>query len=263
MRRAVFLLVILVGAAGWGEPALADTVPYRQYVTHDGLPSKRITALAQTNDGLLWVGTQHGLVVYDGHEFRSIPMPDSIDTKNVLALQPMPDGSVWAGVGSDVVRVAPHGVVESYLLDHHHVVEILRREGRLRFVTHLAVWEQGPNDEELTRTPFRYETLRDVTHVGGADLGPEGTLWILNGARGPGRIQSDGTVAFADPPPAPPSDYERRGEFFDLRFGADGTALVARGMYLYRFDPETGAFTVVERWGTESTRFIVRGKRPI
>ena len=244
MRRFALALIV-VGMAVGKIDAQADTVPFRQYSTPDGLPSKQITALAQTNNGLLWVGTKNGLVVCDGRTFRSIPMPDSVQQKGILALEPMPDGSVWAGVGSDVVRVAPHGVVQSHLLDHHNVVEILRRGARVRFVTHLAVWEQHAGRDSLARTPIRYEHLRDVTQVWGADLGPAGDVWIVNGERGPGRVQADGTVDFADPPPPPPTEKPRSESFFDLRFSPDGTALVARAAHLYRFDPEADAFTVL------------------
>ena len=91
----------------------ADPTPHRRYATHDGLPSDQITALAQTNNGLPWIGTQNGLAVYDGHQFRTLSLPDSVRQHQVDALRPMPDGSVWAGVGHDALRVAPHGVVRA------------------------------------------------------------------------------------------------------------------------------------------------------
>ncbi len=237
----IVLLVLLVGMCLGGAKVQADTIPHLQYSTPEGLPNKEITALAQTNNGLLWIGTKHGLVVYDGHQFRPIPMPDSVREKSVLALEPMPDGTVWAGVGHDAVKVAPHGAVRTHLLDSHHLVEILRRGDRIWFVTHLAVWEQRAAGSPLSRTRFRYETLQDVTLVKGADLDAQGQVWIVNKNRGPGRVQPDGQVDFADPS----SEDQRNAAFHDLRFSADGTALVTQGAHLYRFDPKAESFATI------------------
>lgn len=255
-RNVVFVFALLVGF-GWG-PLWANTIPSRQYLRHDGLPAKHITALAQTNNGLLWIGTTRGLVVYDGHEFRPIPMPDSVQNKAIFALEPMPNGTVWAGVGHDAVRVAPYGPVQSRLLDAHNVIEILRREDRLLFVTHLAVWKQKSGRKTLSRTPFRYETLTDVTQVWGADLGPEGDLWIVNARKGPGHVRPDGMIDFADPPTLPSVEYEQNTRFYDLRFSRDGTALVERGSYLYRFDPERETFSVIASPSTPLDEGIYR-----
>jgi signal transduction histidine kinase/DNA-binding response OmpR family regulator/streptogramin lyase len=248
--RFLLLLAVVWTVIGLGAaPLWADTIPQQQYTTHDGLPSTHITALSQTNNGLLWVGTTRGLVVYDGRTFRPVSMPDSIVQTTISALHPMPDGSVWAGVGHDVVRAAPHGVQEHYALDHHSVAEIVRRGDRVRFVTHQAVWSRSMDRDTLSGTRFRYETLTGVTQVWGADVGPEGHLWIVNSTQGPGRVGPTGRVTFADPP-APPAEPPRQGAFFGLQFGPDGTALVAhnavaRTARLYRFDPEASTFTEI------------------
>jgi ligand-binding sensor domain-containing protein/signal transduction histidine kinase len=38
--------------------------------THDGLPANEIVAMTQTRDGYLWLGTPHGLIRFDGVEFK-------------------------------------------------------------------------------------------------------------------------------------------------------------------------------------------------
>ena len=238
-------LLAVVWTIGLGAPSLwADPVPHRQYTIHDGLPSKHITALTQTSNGLLWIGTTRGLVVYDGHTFRTVSMPDSIGKTIISALHPMPDGSVWVGIGHDVVRVAPHGVRQHYTLDHHNVAEILRRGNRTLFVTHQAMWTRRAGRDMLSRLRFQYETLTDVTQIRDADLGPEGHLWIVNSTRGPGRVGPTGRVDFSDPPP-PPAESPKDGAFSDLQFCPDGTALITWAAHLYRFDPETTTFAKI------------------
>jgi len=209
-------------------------VPSRRYATHDGLPSKQITALAQTPNGLLWIGTQNGLAVYDGYQFRRIPTPDSVRQKQVNTLRPMPDGSVWVGMGHDAMRVAPHGVVQVLLLGDHLNSEILRRGESVVFVTDRSVWTLGPNQSRPTRTPLRFPTP-GIRNVWGADLDPEGRLWIAVGSDGPARVAPDGQVTY----PAA-SVFDGRGgrdaPIYDVRFLGGTEALVAWGAGMYRYD---------------------------
>ncbi|PQJ34848.1 hypothetical protein BSZ35_09750 [Salinibacter sp. 10B] len=243
VRYAAFVLVVAVALGSGARPLWADTAPYLRYATHDGLPSKDITALAQTSNGLLWIGTRNGLAVYDGHQFRTIPMPDSVRQKQVISLQPMPDGSVWAGIGHDAVRVAPHGITRVLLLGPHLHSEILKRDDEILFVTDRSVWSLPSSHRRPTRTRFRYDTLSDVTLVRGADLDSQGRLWVVNKRRGPGRVRPDGRVQFSEPPLSLPDRPQPQTGFSDLHFLADGTALVTGARRLFRFDPEAHTLT--------------------
>jgi len=188
----------------------ADEVPYRHFTTFDGLPHESITALAQTPSGLLWIGTSNGLAVYDGAEFRTISLPDSIQAGSVKDLHPRPDGSVWLGVGSEAaVKVSPRGVTRVVELGRSSptLSRVLMRRDTVYFVTTRAVWSLPPDADQPTRQPLRYE-IRPPSEANGAPphvgvgawdaaLGPDGNIWILDGRRGPGRLRSDGSVAFA------------------------------------------------------------------
>jgi signal transduction histidine kinase/ligand-binding sensor domain-containing protein len=65
----------------------------------DGLPSSRITAIAQTADEYLWLGTNAGLVRFDGVKF--LPWKELSDAplpaRRVWALCASRDGSLWVG----------------------------------------------------------------------------------------------------------------------------------------------------------------------
>src|SRR5688572_19685637 len=65
--------------------ATAAELPIAQYsidtwTTADGLPQNSVTAMAQTTDGYLWLGTFNGLVRFDGTRFTVF------DRDNVPAL---------------------------------------------------------------------------------------------------------------------------------------------------------------------------------
>lgn len=67
-RRFAGSAALVLGLAG-GPVWAGREFQVRGWHTEDGLPDGTITALAQTPDGLLWIGTRRGLVRFDGVSF--------------------------------------------------------------------------------------------------------------------------------------------------------------------------------------------------
>ncbi len=72
----------------------------------NGLPQNTVQALAQTKDGFLWLGTEAGLVRFDGVEFQtydrnSVPALPGNDIRCLLAAR---DGALWIGTGAGLAR---------------------------------------------------------------------------------------------------------------------------------------------------------------
>ena len=93
---------------GWG-PVLPGLDPHRelnqfhleQWTERDGLPQNFVNALAQTPDGYLWLGSERGLIRFDGTRF-SILTPENtagLTTAWVTALAAGADGTLWVGTG--------------------------------------------------------------------------------------------------------------------------------------------------------------------
>jgi signal transduction histidine kinase len=80
-----------------GLPAWATTRLVRQYTSATGLPSAPVFALTQDSRGFIWIGTQGGLVRYDGHRF-SRWAPDLIDV-DISYLAAGPRGEVFGVTG--------------------------------------------------------------------------------------------------------------------------------------------------------------------
>jgi ligand-binding sensor domain-containing protein/signal transduction histidine kinase len=63
-----------------------------------------ISTLAQDARGFLWIGTQDGLIRYDGYRYRRFAYepgrPGSLAGNYVETLLPLPDGRVWVGSGN-------------------------------------------------------------------------------------------------------------------------------------------------------------------
>lgn len=249
------LVVLLLGMVPWWGVVQADPVPYRHYNAFDGLPSAKITALAQTPNGLLWVGTETGLAVYDGEEFRRISFPDSIGTPYVSSIHAMEDGSVWVAPSrGEVAKVRLSGVVTVMDLDFQLAWEILVQQDRILFATPSSIWQLDPNSETLESHPYRYAEDRSGTGVTSAALGPEGIPWVLDGRLGPGRVGANGSVSFVGAPTA-----SSGAAWSALRFTENGTALALRGKSLYRIDKETGAVEQIVDDLSEPTHLAVQG----
>jgi signal transduction histidine kinase/ligand-binding sensor domain-containing protein len=107
-----FLLAI-AGLLACALPGLAlePSTPLANYgrqawVMENGLPQNTVQALVQTRDGFIWLGTEVGLVRFDGNGFQvfdrnSTPaLPDS----DVRCLLESRDGALWIGTGDGLAR---------------------------------------------------------------------------------------------------------------------------------------------------------------
>jgi len=67
--------------------------------SEEGLPQNSIQALLQTKDGYLWIGTQEGLVRFNGIEFKVFnkSTTDAIRHNDVRELYQDREGVLWIG----------------------------------------------------------------------------------------------------------------------------------------------------------------------
>jgi ligand-binding sensor domain-containing protein/signal transduction histidine kinase len=101
-------LLLVCGHSGL---ALDPTTPLANYsrqswVMENGLPQNTVQALIQTRNGFVWLGTEMGLVRFDGNGFavfdrNSTPaLPDS----DIRCLLESRDGALWIGTSDGLVR---------------------------------------------------------------------------------------------------------------------------------------------------------------
>jgi signal transduction histidine kinase/ligand-binding sensor domain-containing protein/DNA-binding response OmpR family regulator len=97
---------IIFSLLGWIGTAwcLDPNKPISQYVhtvwgSEQGLPQNSIQALQQTQDGYLWIGTQEGLVRFNGMEFKVFNKAntDELRHNDVRVLYQDRQGSLWVG----------------------------------------------------------------------------------------------------------------------------------------------------------------------
>jgi len=119
----VFTCFFVLLAAGWGGRAagLPDESPgrrggigesstplpgrlgqfegrfrFRAYGPEQGLKDSTINGMAQDAQGFLWIGTETGLLRYDGSQIRKWTRKEGLPESQVLEVRPDPSGGVWA-----------------------------------------------------------------------------------------------------------------------------------------------------------------------
>lgn len=101
------LLLLCASAA-----ALEPTTPLAGYsrqswVMENGLPQNTVQALAQTRDGFIWLGTEVGLVRFDGNSFTVFDRNSkpALPGNDIRCLLPTNDGSLWIGTTDGAARL--------------------------------------------------------------------------------------------------------------------------------------------------------------
>jgi ligand-binding sensor domain-containing protein len=142
----------------------------------NGMPQNTVQALVQTRDGFLWLGTEVGLVRFDGNGFavfdrNSTPALPGNDVRCLLETR---DGALWIGTSEGLARWKD-GAVKAFVLKdglpENHIERILETgEGELWANTNQGLarfnGERFVRGEGLPEGPVNAISLDD------------GTLWV-------------------------------------------------------------------------------------
>ena len=227
MKRFSFLFFLISGILGVSSPATArqQDLRFERITTANGLSDNNFVAIAQDQQGFIWIGTWDGLNRYDGYTVR------------VFRHDPLDPTSL------------PEGQVEALFVDH---------EGTLW----ISTWAGGLSRFDAETETFTYYPHNPVNAkgTGGGAIGSkvnvimedrQGRLWVGTGAGAVSRFDPDGetvTYFFDDPAnPDNPSHNSIRALYADthgdLWIGTgEPFASERTGGGLLRFDPETGNY---------------------
>jgi ligand-binding sensor domain-containing protein/signal transduction histidine kinase len=118
-----WLLAVFAQMGVAAVPSLAPAVPIPAAATPfsfaepyfesvgdaESIPGGSVLALVQDSKGLLWIGTQHGLIRYDGYRFRKFSHitgdPVSLAGDFILSLWSGTDDRLWIGTANDGLSV--------------------------------------------------------------------------------------------------------------------------------------------------------------
>ncbi len=201
--QSLFVLTCLVSFTIL-SPALDPNRQISQYAhtawrIADGFFSGTPQAIAQTADGYLWIGTEAGLVRFDGVQFVpwTPPNVEHLPSSRIHSLLGTPDGSLWIGTSRGLVK-----------WNHFELTNI---QGKSAFIESIV---EGPQGKVwVTRSQVHdddgplCEVVADALHCHGASEGipfpfaqplfgdAQGNLWF-GSSLGVGRWASGDVKTF-------------------------------------------------------------------
>jgi signal transduction histidine kinase/ligand-binding sensor domain-containing protein len=153
-------------------------VGHDYWMSKDGAPGD-IQALAQTNDGFLWLGSPSGLFRFDGTRFERFKPPygDQLLSTNVMCLLALPSGGLWIGYTFGGLSFLDNGRVTNYALEFSVRHFARNRNGILWAATSAGLWKfEGAHWHQIGA-----EWNAPTGAVFQIAFDPEGTLWVLAG----------------------------------------------------------------------------------
>ncbi len=187
MARGVFVLFLVVGefcrVAALNPSKALTQYSISHWTQEQGLPQNTISAIAQTADGYLWLGTDEGLARFDGYEFVVFSRDaGKLPSNSILALVAAPDGTLWIGTPSGLTEYRkgtfhtytqkdglPGNSVSSLFVDHAGILWIvaggnLSRFNGSRFTNYLR-----ERDIPINVVRFVTEDARHILYVSGTN----------------------------------------------------------------------------------------------
>jgi len=173
------LLVLLQLGGIFQVPAAPSHYFVRTWQVENGLPQNKVTAILQTRDGYLWLGTYNGLAQFDGVQFTVFDDNNTpqLHSRRITSLCETADGTLWIGDESGQVSryqngqftaVPFHpkwsgGKIYQMATDESQDVWLMNEAGELARVR-----------DGLVLTP----PAGTVTNVVAMSQSPDGTIWI-------------------------------------------------------------------------------------
>ncbi len=63
--------------------ASAQSIPYKLYTIHDGIPQSQILKIFQDSRGYMWIGTYDGMAYFDGSKFTNITVHQDLPSRTI------------------------------------------------------------------------------------------------------------------------------------------------------------------------------------
>lgn len=181
--RTVIALALLAVAPLVAAP-ITTAVPHggysiRTWQTEDGLPQNTVTAITQTRDGYIWIGTFGGLARFDGERFKNfeaVNTPNLTDSR-IASLFEDSQGVLWIGHDSGKVTRYRGGKFEPFIShsgSHEKVTAIgASGDGQVWLVRQNGVLESATTGELIPSA-----SASGTVSTGAFARSAEGTMWV-------------------------------------------------------------------------------------
>ncbi len=250
----LFLSLALSVPVNAASGSLTDQIDYNDYVqnvysSNNGLPCGEANDIAQTNDGVLWIGTYAGLYRYNGREFRWVDNYESV--KNVNCLYVDEEGRLWIGTNDNglsiVIREKVVNVIDQESgLPSNSVRSIIRSSDGYYYVGTTASLQilMMNNGLKIENTLDEINYTESITadengHV--ATIASDGRLFLMKGGKIIASVKSD----------------DEQELFNCCAFSPDGILMVGTSVnHIYRYDISGDDFELLDEMTCEDVACI-------
>jgi ligand-binding sensor domain-containing protein/serine phosphatase RsbU (regulator of sigma subunit) len=163
-----------------------------------------VTSISKSKDGIYFIGTGDGVVMYDPNSFRTISSTEGMAstsnwTRGTLDIAIDKDGYIWAATGtSGLFKLKNESVIEQFTysnsgLPHNYICQIeFSKDGSIWIVQHSHVSRYFKGEIKVMN-----DELQIPTNIAIRDLAfdSEGTIWFATN-RGLGRFKNDNFKLF-------------------------------------------------------------------
>ncbi len=254
--------------------SLADTVFEHLGRDNDLINSAIATALAQDGDGFIWIGSQNGLVRWDGYHFRTfrsdLANSGALPDNYIKTLHTDMRGRLWIGTNS--------GGLARYDRDRDRFITYPAGPNGLSHVGVRAIVDDGAGGVWIVTEGGLDHLQPDsgaVTHVrhddGDSGSLPDnrvrallrdhnGTLWVATYS---GLVRRDANVTHFVPVPLPLAEGKlpTAWSFFEDSVGRIWIGTLRNGAYVV--EPGDGIARAVRETGAEQAELQTRGVHAI
>lgn len=143
-----------------------------------GMPDKKINSLLAVDSGELWIGTDNGVVRWNGRELSQNGVPRSLDHAEALVMARDSDSNLWVATPNGLIRIDARGVSSLERDDNRSIGSVTSlfndREGNLWVGTTRGI-------ERLRNSVFTTYSVSGALpseSIGPVYVDPEGRTWF-------------------------------------------------------------------------------------
>jgi|GEM_PF-5003936 len=127
------ILILLFCCLHASNIALCQEYLYYTYNTRNGLPSNRVKAVSEDNQGNIWIPTEKGITKFDGKNFKTFTVKDGLPTNDIF----------FATAIGDTCWIYDYSPYVTYILrDSVHTIKI-EQKGRKTELFHKKYFSVG------------------------------------------------------------------------------------------------------------------------
>jgi ligand-binding sensor domain-containing protein/AraC-like DNA-binding protein len=160
----------------------ADKYIHHIWTTRSGLPQNTIHSIVQDSSGYLWLGTDRGIVRFDGSRFRVLHKGNipSIKNNSITSLLISRDGTLWIGTYGGGITRYKDGTFKNYSIEEgltNHFINAIAEDDEQ------TMWFGTTGDGVIQ---LKNETFTAITHEQGLSYNivscllsdSKGKLWV-------------------------------------------------------------------------------------